>query len=42
MSEENKGKMKITVEIEFNETLMNSMKGFMTAMPKMMGKRDDE
>jgi hypothetical protein len=36
MSEENKGKVKITVEIEVNEALMDTMKGCIKKMPEMV------
>ena len=46
MSEEKKGKMKVTLEVEINEELMNVMKEGMTKMhwkmPDMMMRRPSE
>lgn len=36
MSEEKKGKVKLTIEIEINETLMELIKESMARMPEMM------
>ena len=38
MSEEKKGHMKITVEVEMNEEMMEVAKNCMSTMPMMMGK----
>jgi len=39
MSEEKKGHVKITVEVEVNEALMDAMKEAMSKMPEMMRRR---
>ena len=36
MAEEKKGRVKITIEVEVNEPLMETMKEAMTKMPAMM------
>jgi hypothetical protein len=36
MSEEKKGKVKVTLEVEINEELMAAMKDAMAKMPMMM------
>jgi hypothetical protein len=38
MAEEKKGNAKITIEIEVNEALMESIKGCVAMMPEMMKK----
>ena len=38
MSEEKKGRAKITIEVEINEALMEAMKENMAKWPMMMGK----
>jgi len=42
MSEEKKGRVKITVEVEVNEQLMDMMKEAMAKMPEMMRRRREE
>lgn len=37
-AEEKKGRVKITIEIEFNDALMEIAKECMTKMPEMMSK----
>ena len=36
MAEENKGKVKITIEVEINEGLLGTVKELMSSMPKMI------
>jgi hypothetical protein len=42
MSEEKKGHVKITIEVEVNEPLMDVVKEAMTKMPEMMKHRREE
>jgi len=42
MSEEKKGRLKMTFELEVNEPLMDVMKDAMAKMPQMMMKHGEE
>ena len=42
MSEEKKGKVKVTLEIEINEELMGVMKEGLSKMPEMMKRGEEE
>jgi hypothetical protein len=42
MPEEKKGHVKITVEVEVNEQLMDMMKEAIAKMPEMMRRRREE